>query len=369
MKYYIIAGEASGDLHGANLIAELKQRDPDAVFRAWGGDRLQDQGAELVMHYRHMSFMGFAEVVSNLRTILGHLKKCKEDILSFAPDVVILVDYPGFNFRIARFAKRHGIKTFYYISPQVWAWKRSRVFLVKRWVDRMFAVLPFEKPFYERFGVDVDFVGHPLLDAIENYRQLADPDPDLRGAPKPIVALLPGSRRQEIENTLKVMLEIVPEFPDYRFIVAATTALPESFYTGIIGRNKVEVVFDKTYALLSVAKSAVVASGTATLETAMFRVPQVVCYRGNWLSVMIARQLVKVKYISLVNLLMDRKVVKELIQSEYNARSLRKELKLLLEDDIYRNQITNNYQELNKRLGGVGASARTAELMMDYLEK
>jgi lipid-A-disaccharide synthase len=368
MKYYIIAGEASGDLHASNLIRELRKLDSDAVVRGWGGDRMKNAGAELVMHYRHMSFMGFAEVLLNLRTIFAHLRHCKEDILKFKPDVVILVDYPGFNFRIARFAKMHKIKVFYYVSPQVWAWKRSRVFLVKKWVDRMFVILPFEKSFYKRYGIEVDFVGHPLLDAIDQHKRCKTTDPFFIESPKPVIALLPGSRKQEISNMLEYMLEMIDDFPEYRFIVAATSALPASYYSQIIGENKAEIVFDKTYDLLNASKAALVASGTATLETAMFYVPQVVCYKGNWLSVQIAKQLVKVKFISLVNLLMDHLVVKELIQGDLNRNRLRKELDLILHNESVQQNIINNYKELEKRLFGVGASQRAASLMNKYLK-
>ena len=369
MRYYIIAGEASGDLHASNLIRELRKLDNDAVIRGWGGDRMKKAGAELVMHYRHMSFMGFAEVLLNLRTIFAHLRQCKDDILNFKPDVVVLVDYPGFNFRIARFAKKLNIKVFYYVSPQVWAWKRSRVFLVKKWVDRMFVILPFEKPFYKRFGIDVDFVGHPLLDAIDQHKKNQTTDPFFSESEKPVVALLPGSRKQEISNMLGYMLEMIAEFPGYRFIVAATSALPTSFYYKIIGNRDVEVVFDRTYELLNASKAALVASGTATLETAMFYVPQVVCYKGNWLSVQIAKQLVKVKFISLVNLLMDRLVVKELIQGELNRNRLRKELDLILHNESAQQTMINNYKDLETKLFGVGASQRAAGLMSQYLRK
>jgi len=367
MKYYLIAGEASGDLHASNLIRELKRLDPNGQFRAWGGDKVQAQGAELVMHYRHMGFMGFAEVLANLRTILGFISQCKHDIKQFKPDVVILVDYPGFNFRIARFAKKSGIKVFYYISPQVWAWNLSRVFQVKKWVDQMFVILPFEKAFYNRFKIDVDFVGHPLLDAITAYKQQKDNSLILPAGKRPVIALLPGSRKQEVGKMLPVMLEVIPRFPAYSFVVAGTTSLPVSFYNSIIGSQQAEVVFDKTYALLNSAKAALVTSGTATLETALFRVPQVVCYKGSYVSYKIAKQLVKIRYISLVNLIMDRPVVKELIQRSLNQGNTTRELDRLLNNEIARQEMVSNYHELEDRLGGPGASARTAQLMMNYL--
>jgi lipid-A-disaccharide synthase len=367
MKYYIVAGEASGDLHASNLIRELKRLDPNGRFRAWGGDKVQAQGAELVMHYRHMGFMGFVEVLANLRTILGFIRKCKHDIKQFNPDVVILIDYPGFNFRIAEFARKSGIKVFYYISPQVWAWNRSRVFQVKKWVDHMFVILPFEKAFYNRFNIDVDFVGHPLLDAINNYKQQKDSILILPADKRPVIALLPGSRKQEVSKMLPAMLEVIPRFPAYSFVVAGTSSLPASFYNKIIGSQQAEVVFDKTYALLNTAKAALVTSGTATLETALFRVPQVVCYKGSYISYKIAKQLVKIRYISLVNLIMDSPVVKELIQSSLNQHNINRELDHLLNNESVRQGMISNYTELEDRLGGPGASARAANLMLKYL--
>lgn len=367
MKYYIVAGEASGDLHASNLIRELKRLDPNGRFRAWGGDKVQAQGAELVMHYRHMGFMGFVEVLANLRTILGFIRKCKNDIKQFNPDVVILIDYPGFNFRIAEFARKSGIKVFYYISPQVWAWNRSRVFQVKKWVDHMFVILPFEKAFYNRFNIDVDFVGHPLLDAINSYKQQKDSSLILPADKRPVIALLPGSRKQEVSKMLPVMLKVIPLFPSYSFVVAGASSLPVSFYNNIIGSHQAEVVFDKTYALLNTAKAALVTSGTATLETALFRVPQVVCYKGSYISYKIAKQLVKIRYISLVNLIMDRPVVKELIQNSLNQHNIIRELDHLLNNEIVRQEMISNYTELEDRLGGPGASERAANLMLKYL--
>lgn len=364
MKYYIIAGEASGDLHGSNLMKAIKKLDQQAVFRAWGGDRMQDQGAELVVHHRHLAFMGFVEVLANLRTISGLLKKCRADIAQYMPDVLILIDYPGFNLRIARFAHDSGIKVFYYISPQIWAWKRSRVFQIKKWVDRMFVILPFEKDFYARYGVEVDFAGHPLLDAISAHRKSTSVDFEFQAGEKPIIALLPGSRRQEVSKMLPVMISITAQFPGYRFVVAGSSSLPEDLYKKIIGTRQVEVVFNQTYALLSTASAALVTSGTATLETALFKVPQVVCYKGNSISFQIAKMLVKVKFISLVNLIMDRPLVTELIQDQMNARNLAAELNKLLTQSHIRNQMLAGYAELEQKLGGQGASARVAELMV-----
>lgn len=364
MKYYIIAGEASGDLHGSNLINAIKKLDQQAVFRVWGGDRMQEQGADLVVHYRHLAFMGFVEVLANLRTISKLLKRCQTDIKHYKPDVLILIDYPGFNLRMARFAHNSGIRVFYYISPQIWAWKRSRVFQIKKWVDRMFVILPFEKDFYARYGVDVDFAGHPLLDAITAFRESTKAHFEFQAGQKPIIALLPGSRRQEVNKMLPVMISIIAKFPDYQFVVAGSSSLPQELYNTIIGNRQVEIVFNKTYALLANSTAALVTSGTATLETALFHVPQVVCYKGNSISFQIARLLVKVKYISLVNLIMDRPLVTELIQDQMNARNLTIELNKIITQSHNRNEMLAGYTELEQKLGGQGASARVAERMV-----
>ena len=365
MKYYIIAGEASGDLHASNLMKELKAQDPSAQFRCWGGDLMKAQGAELVKHYRDLAFMGFTEVLMNIRTIFRNIDLCKKDIMDHRPDVLILVDYPGFNLRIAEFAKAEGIKVFYYISPQVWAWKQSRVHKIKKIVDRMFVILPFEKEFYERFDYKVDFVGHPLLDAVANYSSTPD-SPPLK-EPKPIIALLPGSRRQEISVMLPLMLSMRKYYPDHQFIVAGAPSQPEEFYRELINSPEIHLVFGQTYHLLQRAKAALVTSGTATLETALFSVPEVVCYKGGKISYLIARQLIKVKYISLVNLIMDKEIVKELIQDELNEKNLKIELDKLL-DDKFRVKMLSDFDELKKKLGGSGASATAARLMVNYLE-
>lgn len=365
MKYYVIAGEASGDLHGSNLIKELKVLDTDAHFRCWGGDLMQAQGAQLVKHYRDLAFMGFTEVLMNLRTILNNIEICKKDILEYKPDVVILIDYPGFNLRIAEFVKKQGIKVFYYISPQIWAWKQSRVYKIKRVVDKMFVILPFEKEFYERFSYDVDFVGHPLLDAVAGFSQkplLLDTDNG-----KPIIALLPGSRKQEITVMLPLMLSVQKYYKDYQFVIAGAPSQTSEFYSTFIKNSDVKIVFNQTYTLLQKAQAALVTSGTATLETALFGVPEVVCYKGGKLSYMIAKQLIKVKYISLVNLIMDKEIVKELIQDELNESNLKIELDRLL-DPTMSNSLMNNYSELKQKLGGVGASKKAATLMIDYLK-
>lgn len=373
MKYYIISGEASGDLHGANLMRELKALDSEAQFRCWGGDLMKAQGAELVKHYRDLAFMGFTEVLMNIRTILRNIEFCKKDIVEWKPDVLILIDYPGFNLRIAEFAKKEGFKVFYYISPQIWAWKQSRVHKIKRVVDRMFVILPFEQDFYTRFDYKVDFVGHPLLDAIAD-RNMHKPSFDefvkQHGLDhKPIVALLPGSRRQEISTMLPVMLNIRNDFKDHQFVVAGAPSQTKEFYAQFLQGTGVKIIYNETYSLLQQAEAALVTSGTATLETALFGVPEVVCYKGGYISYQIARRLVKVKYISLVNLIMDGEVVRELIQDEFNEQTLKEELSRLLNDNAYRSEMLKYLSELQQKLGGKGASRKTAELMIGYLQE
>lgn len=372
MKYYIIAGEASGDLHAANLIRELRLTDPSANFRAWGGDRMAAQGSEVVKHYKDLAFMGFVEVLKNLRTIYSNLNFCKQDILGFNPDVIILVDYPGFNLRIAEWAHEKGLRVFYYISPQIWAWKQSRVKQIQKNVDKMFVILPFEKAFYQRFGVGVDFVGHPLLDAIETevieHPFVAEKFIERNMlSHKPLIALLPGSRKQEITVMLHHMLSVITAFPDYQFVIAGVDSIPLSFYQSVIGALEVELVFGQTHELLRSSAAALVTSGTATLETALLDVPEVVCYQGGALSYLIARQLIKVKYISLVNLIMDRVVVKELIQNKLNTTTLKHELSIILNNEDERQRIFTDYAELRHLLGDKGASKKTAQLMYEYL--
>jgi len=366
MRYYIIAGEASGDLHASNLMRELKKLDPDAKFRCWGGDKMQSEGAELVRHYRDLAFMGFTEVLMNLRAILRNIQFCKQDILEWKPDVLILVDYPGFNLRIAAFAKQHKIRIHYYISPQVWAWKQSRVEKIKRDVDRMFVILPFEKDFYQKFGMKVDFVGHPLLDALSQVQaNLPAKDAWLKQHEldqRPVIALLPGSRKQEISIMLPLMLSITEQFPEYQFVIAGAPSLPREFYDQLLRGSSVKMIPGETYTILSFAHAALVTSGTATLETALFRVPEVVCYKGGKLSYYIARSLVKVPYISLVNLVMNREVVKELIQQELNSANLARELHFILDKDK-RMIMQKDYAGLEQKLGGQGASAKTAAEM------
>jgi len=372
MKYYIIAGEASGDMHASNLMKELKKRDGAAEFRYWGGDLMEAAGGKLVKHYRDLAFMGFTEVVMNLRTILRNIELCKKDLLEHKPDALILIDYPGFNLRIAEFAKKNEIKVFYYISPQVWAWKQSRVHKIKRIVDRMFVILPFEKDFYERYNYKVDFVGHPLLDSIDDIEASSRSDKEFISQhhleEKPIVALLPGSRKQEISVMLPLMLSVIDKFPQYQFVIGAAPSLPVDFLKSLVADKEVAVVSGQTYNLLLHSTAALVTSGTATLETALFEVPEVVCYKGGWMSYSIARMLVKVDFISLVNLIMEKEVVKELIQNDLTTENLAKELRILLSDKSRINEIKKDYIELKKKLGGSGASMKTAKLIFESLK-
>lgn len=374
MNYYIIAGEASGDLHASNLIKQLKVLDKNADFRCWGGDLMEKEGAHLVKHYRDLAFMGFTEVLMNIRTILKNIEFCKKDILNYNPDVLILIDYPGFNLRIAEFAKSKNIRVFYYISPQVWAWKQSRVHKIKKVVDRMFVILPFEKDFYKKFDYPVDFVGHPLLDAVAGYETQAGGE--ILSGGKPIIALLPGSRKQEIDTMLPLMLTMQKYYSDYQFVIAGAPSQSEKLYQLYIDDfrrqhpdvSPVKIVYNQTYTLLKHATAALVTSGTATLETALFGVPEVVCYKGGAISFAIAKKLVKVEYISLVNLIMNKEIVKELIQNDLNEVNLKIELDKLLTENS-RKRMISDYEDLKQRLGGTGASKKTAELMISYLTK
>lgn len=375
MKYYIIAGEASGDLHGSNLIKEIKKQDSAAVIRCWGGDKMQAAGGELVKHYRDLAFMGFAEVLMNLGTILRNLRFCKEDILQFRPDALILVDYPGFNLRIAKWAKQQPLfanktsKIIYYISPQVWAWKEGRVKMMKECIDKMLVILPFEKQYYKnKWDWEVEYVGHPLVEEIENHKAQSAEN---KLSEKPIVALLPGSRKQEIKIKLPVMLEVSKSFPDYQFVVAKAPGVEESFYDEMLKPfSNVSYVAGKTYELLRTAKAALVTSGTATLETALFGVPEAVCYKGSWLSYQVGKRVVKVKYISLVNLIMDKLVVKEFIQDDMNAQNLSKELNELLHNSERLDQLKKDYASLKEILSEKGnASAKAAASIVQFLSK
>ncbi len=372
MKYYIIAGEASGDLHGANLIASLRKKDPRVKIRAWGGNLMKKQGATLVKHYRDLAFMGFVEVLLHLRTILKNLNFCKKDILKYKPDAVILIDYPGFNLKIAKFAHKHNIKVYYYISPQVWAWKKRRVHTIKEVVDKMLVILPFEKDFYDEYRVDAHFVGHPLLDELSKVRYINRNNfarQNKLNSKKEIIALLPGSRKQEVSRMLEIMLKVIDKFPDYQFVIGCAPSLPESFYRSLIGNEDVHLVFNKTYQLLQVASAALVTSGTATLETALLYVPEVVCYKGNKISYLIAKNLIKVKYISLVNLIMDKPVLKELIQNDLTPENVEKELKYLLSNHKKQRQLLDDYEELRCRLGNAGASNNAAAIIVNDLNK
>ncbi|MGZ0016279.1 lipid-A-disaccharide synthase [Yeosuana sp. AK3] len=370
MKYYIIAGEASGDLHGSNLMKALIKRDVNATFKFWGGDLMQQVNAALVKHYRDLAFMGFLEVLMNLRTISKNLNFCKKDIASFNPNVIIFIDYPGFNLRIAKWAKQKGYKTHYYISPQIWAWKESRIKAIKRDVDAMYVILPFEKEFYEqKHNFPVEFVGHPLIDAIADRIQVDEYEfrAEHELSDKPIIALLPGSRKQEISKMLEVMLSIIDKFPNYQFVIAGAPSQDFSFYEPFIKNKPISFVSNQTYDLLSVSVAALVTSGTATLETAIFKIPQVVCYKGSWLSYQIGKSLINLKYISLVNLIMDKEVVKELIQNEFNVFTLGQELTKILDSD-HRKKIFVDYYELEKKLGGKGASEKTAKLIFKSIK-
>ena len=375
MQYYIIAGEASGDLHGSNLIKELHKLDASATIRCWGGDKMEAAGATLVKHYRDLAFMGFVEVIKNLRTIFRNIDLCKKDILAHRPDVLILIDYPGFNLRIAKWAKQQGLKIIYYISPQVWAWKENRVKGIKENVDKMLVILPFEKDFYKKWNYEVEYVGHPLVEVIESFQssvyslELNVPTENSKPKTQNIVALLPGSRQQEILKKLPIMLEVAKHFPAYQFVVAKAPGLDENFYNELLAPySNVSAVVNKTYELLSQAKAALVTSGTATLETALFAVPEVICYKGNALSYQIAKRLIKIKFIGLVNLIMDKEVVKELIQDELTVENCTKELELLLTNEKKQQQLKTDYAALKSLLSQGGhASANAAKSIYSFL--
>ncbi len=366
MKYYLIAGEASGDVHGSNLMKEISKIDPDYDFRCWGGDLMENAGGKLVKHYRDLAFMGFTEVIANLGTIMSNLKYCKEDILSYKPDTLILIDYPGFNLRIAEFAHKNKIRVVYYISPQIWAWKKNRVFKIKKFVDKMIVILPFEEEFYARYDVSVDFVGHPLLDSLKN-ENVPDKKEFLEKnalSNKPIIAILPGSRKQEVRKMLRGMLQMVDKYPDYQFIIAGVNTLDDNYYKELVGERDVGLLYGQTHDIVRNADAAMVTSGTATLETALIGTPEVVCYQGSRISFEIAKRIVDVKYISLVNLIMDREVVRELIQTDFNPRNLKTNLDLILFNDQYRQKMLNDFDELRKVLGNAGASRRAAEIVV-----
>jgi len=367
MKYYLIAGERSGDFHASHLMRELRGQDADAQFRFWGGDMMQAEGGELVRHYQELAIMGFVEAATSILKFRGYLKQCQQDILAFKPDVLILVDYAGFNLRMAKFAKAQGIKVFYYISPKIWAWNQGRVEQVKANVDKMFVILPFEEEFYQKFGYGVDYTGNPTADAVAEFQPTQDFLQRNRLDDRPIIAVLPGSRKQEIEEMLHEMLAILPGFQEYQFVVAGVTNLDPNYYRNF-HRNGIRFVFDETFDLLSHATAALVTSGTATLETALFGVPQIVCYRTSSLSYFIGKMVIKVPYISLVNLIAGKEVVKELIQGDFNARNLLDELRTMLTDDAYQARIREGYAEVRAKLGQHQAAQKTAELMVKYLK-
>lgn len=366
MKYYIISGEASGDLHGSNLIKALFKAGSGISIRCWGGDKMQTAGATLVKHYRELAFMGFTEVLKNLGTIFKNLKFCKEDILQYRPDAIILIDYPGFNLRIAKWAKQHGFKVIYYISPQVWAWKENRVKMMKQCIDKMICILPFEKEYYKkRWDWEVEYVGHPLVEVIEEFgvksRGSANGSLEFQTPNSELIALLPGSRKQEILKKLPVMLEVSRQFPEYQFVIAKAPGLDEAFYHELLQPySNVSSVVNKTYELLSLSKAALVTSGTATLETALFGVPEVICYKGNALSYQIARRLINIKYIGLVNLIMDKEVVKELIQHDLTVKNLAYELNELLSNEKKQVRLQQDYASLKQLLSKGGHASENA---------
>ncbi|NJX16197.1 lipid-A-disaccharide synthase [Tamlana crocina] len=369
MRYYIVAGEASGDLHGSNLMKALIKLDPEADIRFWGGDLMAQVGGTLVKHYKERAFMGFVEVITNLNKIFKDISFCKSDIENFNPDVIVFIDNSGFNLRIAKWAKAAGFRTNYYISPQVWASRASRVKAIKRDIDAMYVILPFVKPFYKKYDYDVTFVGHPLIDAIANREQVGEKAfrKEHQLGDKPIIALLPGSRKQEITKMLSVMLSLVDQYSDYQFVIAGAPSQEFSFYQTFIKSTNVKFIDNKTYDLLSISTAALVTSGTATLETALFKVPQVVCYKGSAISYQIAKRIITLKFISLVNLVMDREVVTELIQNDFNTKQLKSELDKIL-DDQNRKRIFLDYFDLEKKLGGRGASGKTAKLIYESLK-
>lgn len=368
MRYYLIAGEASGDMHGANLIKALKKKDPNSEFRVWGGDQMAEVGGDLVAHYREMAFMGFTEVLANLKTIFRYIRACKADLKATKPDVLILIDYPGFNLRIANYAKQLGLQVVYYISPQVWAWKASRVKQIRKSVDQMLVILPFEPAFYQKYQYPVTFVGHPLLDTMQEFEPIPDFFQYYQLSQKPIIALTPGSRKQEIATMLPPMLEAARAFPEYQAVVAGAPGIEEDFYRQFIPPGmEVNTVLGASYSLMAYAKAGLVTSGTASLEAAIFGLPEVVCYKGGRLSYWIARQLVNIPFIALPNLVLNREAVTELIQGDYKTGNLINELDKILKDTPKRRQQLNDFQELRQLLGEKGASDRAAAAIYSSL--
>ena len=359
MRYYIVTGESSGDMHAANLVKELRKYDHEATVRAWGGDRLINEDVAIAKHIKDTSFMGIWSVLKNINVIKSNLKFCKSDIMHFSPDAVVLVDYPGFNLKIAEFAKSNGIKVFYYISPKVWAWNKNRISKIKKFIDHLIVIFPFEVDFFKKFGIEVSYVGNPIFDEINKKRYKLS-----AYSKKPIISLLPGSRKQEIETILPQMLKVIDRFPNYQFIIAGTNLFTPDYYNNMIGNKNVIVVYNETYALLDQSTAALVTSGTASLETALFKVPQVVCYKTNWITYFIAKSLIKIKFISLVNILLKKSVVKELIQSKLNNENLEKELDLILNDNL---KIKEEYINLSKLLSKKDASNNAARIIFDLI--
>ena len=369
MKYYIIAGEASGDLHGSNLIKEIKKINPEAEFRCWGGDLMEKAGGKIVKHYRDLAFMGYVEVLMNIRTIAHNLTFCEKDIVNYQPDALILIDYPGFNLRIAKKIHPKGIKVFYYISPQIWAWKKNRIHTIKKFVDKMHVILPFEKDFYKKLNYPVEYVGHPLIDAVNNNFVSQKPHPQLdailENDSRKIIAILPGSRKQELTKMLPLMTTLPDLFPEYQWIIAGVSWQPAELYHKLTSNPNLKMVVDETYSLLSKSYAAVVTSGTAVLETALFGVPQVVCYKSSRISYEIAKRLVKnIRFVSLVNLILDREVVTELIQNDFNSKKLIEETTKIL-NESHRNKVFKDYEELKTILGEGGASAKMAQSVIN----
>lgn len=369
MKYYLIAGERSGDLHASNLVKSIKKNDPHSEFRGIGGEYLKNAGLSVFKNYQDISFMGFVEVILNIVKIRQYFNSTKKDIITFNPDVIILVDFAGFNLRIAKFAKAHGIKVYYYISPKIWAWNTGRAIKIKKLVDRMFVILPFEKQFYRKFDYDVDYVGNPVLDAISAHEPNDDFLKKHNLENKNIIAVLPGSRKQEIESMLHFMLSIIPSFKDYQFVIAGVSNLERNYYQQFTRGGSIKVVIDETYDLLHYASAAMVTSGTATLETALFNVPQLVGYKLNIFSFWIGKIVVKVPFISLVNLIVGKEIVKELLQDKFHPNIIRDELDKLLHDEAYRNKQLSSYKEMKEILGDKGASEKTGKFIVDYLNK
>lgn len=374
MRYYVIAGEVSGDKHSAFLIRNIKQQDPKAEFRGFGGDYMQQEGVSLVRHIKDLAYMGFIEVVAHLKTILNNLKFCKQDILSYHPDAIILTDYPGFNLRIAKFAHKHNIKVYYYVSPQVWAWKKGRIKTIGKVIDKLFVILPFEKEFYKQHNIEVEYNGNPLLDEVSDFKQQEENKElflkQYSLGEKPVIALLPGSRTQEIKKMLPEQIKIFDKYKDkFDFVIAGVSTHSIEFYKNIIGERNIKVIFNETYNLLNISAAAIVCSGTATLETALFNVPQVVCYKSSLLSYLIAIYIVHIKHISLVNIIMKKEVVKELLQQDCNYDNLLQEFNQICFDHEYVNQMKNEYQELYKLLGSSGCSENMAKYIVKDLTK